>query len=124
MGEPATSDTVAAGAARACEQLCAHLARIVGETGIRALFDRSLIASRCEFPWLPSVERGAFEGRWSQLAAALAGHPPAAALEAAESVVATLVELLGRLVGDELTLRLLQELLPDGVPPGTFKETT
>ena len=124
VGEPATSDAVAAGAARACEKVCLHLARIVGTTGIRALFDRSWTASRSEFPWLPSVDGGSFEGRLSQLAGALTGQPPSEALEAAASLVATLVELLGRFIGDELTLRLLQELLPDGAPPGTFKETT
>lgn len=124
MGEPATSARVAAGAASACEKLSAHLARIVGEAGIRALFDRSLTAARGEFPWLPSLAASSFEGRWSQLAAALAGQSPAASLEAAASVVATLVELLGRLIGEELTLRLLRELSPEGQPPGTFKETT
>ena len=124
VGEPATSDTVAAGAARACEKVCLHLSRIVGEAGIRALFDRSWTASRSEFPWLPSADGVSFEGRLSQLAGALAGQPPAAGLEATASLVATLVELLGRLIGADLTLRLLQEMWPDGAAPRAFKETT
>jgi hypothetical protein len=124
VGERATPDAVAAGAARACEKLCLHLARIVGGTGILALFDRSVAVSRSEFPWLPAASGASSAARWTELASALAGQPPAAALEAVAMVVTTLVELLGRLIGDDLTLRLLQELRPDGRSPGTRKETT
>jgi len=124
VGESRTSDAIAAGAASACEKLCRHLARIVGETGVRALFDRSVTMSRSEFLWLPIAEGTSFAARWNELATALARQPPAAALEAATRVVATLIGLVGRFVGDNLTLRLLQELWPEGTPPGTFKETT
>jgi hypothetical protein len=124
VGELTTPDAVAAGAARACEKLCLHLAQIVGTTGIRALFDRSVTASRSEFPWLPAASGAPFAARWTELATALAAQPPATALEAAAAVVATLVELLGRFIGDDLTLRILLELWPEGAPPGTLKETT
>jgi hypothetical protein len=125
VGEQRTSDAVAAGAARACEKLCAHLARIVGETGIRALFDRSLTISTPAFPWLPPpVDGVSLAARWTALTSSLAAQPPAAALEGAASVVATLIRLVGRFIGDDLTMRLLQELEPEDAPPGTFKETT
>jgi hypothetical protein len=124
VGEPRTSDAVAAGAASACEKLCVHLARIVGETGIRALFDRSLAMSMSEFPWLPAPGGASFAARWTELARSLAGQPPAAALEGAVSVLATLIGLVGRFIGDDLTRRLLQELEPEGTRAGPSKETT
>lgn len=124
VGDRRTAQAVAAGAVSACEKLCLHLARIVGETGIRALFDRSLTLSRSEFPWLPAAGGASFAARWTELASALAGQPPAAALEAAVSVVATLIGLVGRFVGDDLTSRLLLELWPEGAPAGSSKETT
>lgn len=116
-------DAAAAAGARACEKLSLHFARIIGETGIRALLDRSLALSRSEFPWLPAVEGASLEARWTQLAAALAGQPPRAASEASALVLRTLAGLLGRFIGVELTLRLLEERWPEETPPGS-KETT
>jgi hypothetical protein len=46
---------VAADAVQACEQLSQHLARIVGEIGIRTLLARSATLTSARFPWLASA---------------------------------------------------------------------
>lgn len=117
-------DAAAAAGARACEKLSLHFARIIGETGIRALLDRSLALSRSEFPWLPGVEGTSIEARCARLADSLAGQPPRAASEASALVLRTLIGLLGRFIGVDLTLRLLEERWPEETPPGGSKETT
>ena len=46
---------VAAGAVQACEQLSQHLARIIGEIGVRTLLARSAALASVRFPWLASA---------------------------------------------------------------------
>src|SRR5579859_7770310 len=50
--EGSTSKDVAERACRACEQLAIHLARLIGDTGIRTLFRRSLVLTSAHHPWL------------------------------------------------------------------------
>ena len=122
MGEgPATADEVAAGAARACEKVCGHLARVVGDAGVAALFQRSLALSRRKVPWLAVPPDGAPS---SHIRAALRGQPPDQVLEASATVVVTLVEVIGRFIGPDLTLRLLREVWPEVSPGAASKETT
>ena len=105
---------VAADAVQACEQLSRHLARIVGEIGVRVLLARSATLTSARFPWLASaIPRTASADPWAALRVAMESQDPHAAGEAFADLLATFVELLGRLIGDALVARLLHELWPE-----------
>ena len=111
--ELATS--VGAGAVHACEQLSQHLARIIGEMGVRTLLARSATLTSARFPWLASAipRTAAAISPWAALGAAMESQDPQTASDAFVDLLATFIELLGRLIGDALVARLLQELWPD-----------
>jgi hypothetical protein len=120
----ATAVEVATGVVRAWGNLCLHLAHIVGDAGILALFDRSVALARGEFPWLPVVGAASSEARWQTLRTSLEAQAPEESVQASVAVASRFLTGLGRLIGTELTLRLLQEMWPEEPPGGTFKETT
>lgn len=126
--EQARSSTrVAARAAEACEQLSRHLARLLGEMGSRALFNRSLVLTRARFPWIASVVGSAgsqpSESPWTPLRLSMELQDPDAVVEAYADFLSTFVQLLGRLIGDQLASHLLQEVWPE-VFPRAGKEPT
>jgi hypothetical protein len=124
-GEGSTSAQVAASAAQACQKLSHHLSRIVGDDGIRALLTRSLTLTKAEFPWLASAVSAPPGGSpWAQLHTCLEKQAPDVAIDASVSLVATFIGLLGKFIGEGLTLRLLHEVWPEIFPPSPPKETT
>jgi hypothetical protein len=114
--ELATS--VAAGAVQACEQLSQHLARIIGEMGVRVLLARSATLTSARFPWLASAipRTEAASSPWAALRAVMESQDPQTASDAFVDLLATFIELLGRLIGDALVARLLHELWPELFP--------
>jgi hypothetical protein len=122
-----SSTRVAARAVEASEELSRHLARLLGEMGIRALFDRSMILTRARFPWFADVAgTGGLqpgEPPWTSLRASLELQDPATAVDAYADFLSTFVQLLGRLIGDALVSRVLQEVWPE-VFPRAAKEPT
>jgi hypothetical protein len=108
----------AAHGAQVCEQLSQHLARIIGDSGVRTLLARSASLTSARFPWLATViPRTASAGSPSAaLRVAMESQDPQAASEAFVGVLTTFVELLTRLIGDALVARLLRELWPDLFP--------
>jgi len=109
---------VATEAVRACEQLSQHLARIIGEIGVRTLLARSAALTSARFSWLASaIPRTASAGSpWAALRVAMEAQEPQTASEAFVDLLATFIELLGRLIGDALVARLLHELWPELFP--------
>ena len=76
LGTAATSGEVAAGAERTYEKLHRHLARVIGEAGMRALFSRTLSLSTQASPWLPIPEGALVDPPWHHLRTHLETHPP------------------------------------------------
>jgi len=105
---------VAANAVQTCEQLSQHLARIIGEMGVRTLLARSAVLSS-RFPWLASaiLRTASADSPWIALKAAMDAQDPQTASEAFVNLLTTFIELLGRLIGDALVARLLQNLWPE-----------
>jgi len=105
---------VAANAVQTCEQLSQHLARIIGEMGVRTLLARSAVLSS-RFPWLAGaiLRTASADSPWIALKAAMDAQDPRTASEAFVNLLTTFIELLGRLIGDALVARLLQNLWPE-----------
>jgi hypothetical protein len=109
--------------AQAFSRLLAHLSRVIGEDGVRALYERSLILTEAEHPWLSAAAGDPVQQACEPLRAALANQP-AAASEGGAALLANLLELLDKFIGSSLTVRLFQELWPRVLSNGKPRETT
>jgi len=103
-------DTAACGAA--CDDLYRDLSRWVGPDGCHALFKRALAETRATHPALERLQLRAHSDPYIDgVADALAEHGEAAAADAFESLLFSLVELLGRLIGDDMASKLIERSL-------------
>ncbi|HEU4585189.1 MAG TPA: hypothetical protein VFR95_05530 [Gemmatimonadaceae bacterium] len=116
-----SSDVVAQAGARVLERLQRTLARWFGADGAHALLSRALDKSRDACPRLEAVE----VPLWTlenglaispDTFAALRSLPPDEATEACAAVIAEVVALLGRLVGDDVASRLVEYGWPGQEP--------
>ena len=119
-GDTNMLEEVAAAAERMCTELRAGLGRWIGAGGYRALFDRALGLVQAEHPALSGVSfRGGDDPLTTAAVRARGAGEVAAGLVA---MVAVLIELLGRIIGEELAVRLVEQI---GVtrPRGVLSET-
>jgi|SoiMethySBSTD1v2_1073268.scaffolds.fasta_scaffold191789_2 hypothetical protein len=97
---------------RVCEKLRQPLSRLAGLAGFRSLLSRALALANDEARWMKAIHikaDGSLEGL-DEAQAQLAED------EIAEGEVVLIAQLIGLLVtfiGEELTLRLVQESWPD-----------
>jgi hypothetical protein len=102
------ADTAPRAAASACDHLYLELSRWVGVDGCHALFTRALAQARTDHPALAQIQlHPRSEPYIDGLAAAIMAHGDAATAEGLESVLVRLVELLGRLIGDDMATKLI-----------------
>jgi hypothetical protein len=106
-------DTAARAAAAASDHLYRELSRWVGPDGCHALFTRARVDARVEYPALEQIQlRARSEPYIDGVAETIMAHGDAATAEALESMLVRLVELLGRLIGDDMALKLIERSLP------------
>ena len=108
----AEEQTAAAG--RVHPKIYAHLARLLGVAGARALYARSVKLAAPEFPCLRGVDFDAesTESSAEQLAACLRAETPAAATETAVALCARVLALLTTMIGERLTFQVLRVVWP------------
>jgi hypothetical protein len=105
--------TAARAAAAACDRLYRELSRWVGPDGCHALFTRAVAQARAEYPPLEQIQlRIQSEPYIDGVAESIMAHGDAATAEALESMLVRLVELLGRLIGAGLAMKLVEQGLP------------
>jgi hypothetical protein len=114
--------------AAACDRLHRDLSRWVGPDGCHALFTRALAESLTEYPLLAQVQlRPQSEPYVDGAADAARSHGDAVTAEALESIILHVIELLRRLVGDDMAIKLIErsltasergDALSDDVPRG------
>jgi hypothetical protein len=105
-------DTPARAAASASERLYRELSRWVGVDGCYALFSRALSRARTDYPALGQIQVHArpqphIDGVGETI---MARGDPATA-EALEFMLERLIELLGRLIGDDMAKKLIERSL-------------
>jgi hypothetical protein len=101
-------DSAARAAAAASDHLYHTLARWLGPDGCHALFTRALAQTRSDYPALEQVYlRARSDPYLDGVDGAIAAHGDAATADALESVLTNVVELLGRLIGKEMTAKLI-----------------
>ncbi len=116
---------------RAFDKLFACLAPIIGSAGVRSILVRSLKLTAAAFPELATVaspvDRGAMPADLLALLHAYVDSDDNGTAKAAEMITAlsaTFVALLGSLVGEGLTARILASAWPDVFAAKLSKETT
>jgi len=108
----AADDSAARAAAAACDHLYRELSRWVGPDGCHALFTRALAQARTEYPALAQIQlRARSEPYIDGVAETIMANGDPATAEALESMLVRLVELLGRLIGDDMATKLIERSL-------------
>ena len=107
VGDSNTPEDVAVAATRMCTELCAGLSRWVGAMGYRALIDRALLLARAEHPALSSLS--CHGGDEPVTMAAVRAHTAAEVTAGMVVLVATLIDLLSRIVGEEMAVELVNQ---------------
>jgi hypothetical protein len=102
-------------ATAACGDLYKELARWIGSDGCHGLFTRALAEARKVSPALESVQLSAGSVPYVQgIDTAAAAHGDAATVAGIEVLLVRLVELLGRLIGDDMAMKLIEPVLANG----------
>jgi hypothetical protein len=97
-------------AAQACDNLYRALSGWVGPEGCHALFTRALAQAQTEYPALGQIQlRARSEPYVDGVAESIMAHGDAATAEAVESILVRLVELLSRLIGNDMAMKLIEQ---------------
>ena len=122
-GGEAPEGAAAASAQRAYDDLTRVSVRMIGQVGTDALTGRTLYLLQRKFEWLTATrEPGEWTGPFAQIASGLKSQPPAAGMEAAAEIFTTLAGVIAALIGESLTLHILQEAWPDAFTDRDSKE--
>jgi hypothetical protein len=109
-------DTAARAAAAACDSLYRELSQWVGPDGCHALFTRALAETRPQYPALEKIRlRARSEPYIEGLADSTMALGDAETAEALESMLERLVELLGRLIGEDMAGKLIDRTFGDSI---------
>ena len=108
VGDQTSSKEVADRATQACERLAKHFSRVLGETGVAMLLERSIMVASAEYPWLVAARSRDL----TAFRAAMESQKPDVATAAFVAVLSAFVGLLERLIGEGLVHRLLDEVWP------------
>lgn len=100
-------EEVIAAAERICVQLQAGLVRWVGTDGYSALLHRVLERVRAEHPALSRLSCNGSDKQ--EIAAAVRAHGAAEVTAGMMALVAALIDLLGRIVGEEMAVELVNQ---------------
>lgn len=100
----------------ACERTYRELARWLGPTGSHTLLTRAVAEAREEHPVLREIRVGHEESVLHGLTGVVEAHGAAAVTAALEAVLVTLLSLLGRLVGDDVAARLVEQDMANHSP--------
>ena len=124
-GTGANAPAIAAAARRLCERFAEQLTPLIGAAGVAAICARSLHLAQRNVPGLAPVRASAQgDAPFALLQRSLEQQEPAAAIEAAVALLATIGELLASFIGEGLTTRLLREAWPDDFAGDTTEETS
>ncbi len=110
--ERAGSHATAHAAAGVCDDLYQELSRWVGPDGCHALFTRARAQAQTENPALGHIQlRARSEPYLDGISQSISAHGEAATAEAVESMLVRLVALLGRLIGDDMSTKLIERTM-------------
>ena len=106
-GDLSAPEEAAAVALQVCVHLRAGLSRWVGLEGYRVLLLRALDLARAEHPVLTQLSCNGNEEQ--EIAAAVRAHGAAEVRSAMMALIATLIDLLGRIIGEDIAVELVKQ---------------
>jgi len=107
--ERTEGQTAARAAATACDDLYQELSRWVGPDGCHALFTRALAQARIDHPALGQIHLHARSSPYVDgVAETIMAHGDPATAAGLEAMLVHLIELLGRLIGDDMAMKLIE----------------
>lgn len=110
--ESGAPDGAAVAVHRACERAYRGLTKWVGPTGSHTLLGRSLAEAQRAHPILKDVRVGDAADGLEGVAELVQKNGSAAVAKALEAVLETLLELLSRLIGNDMAARLVEHDTP------------
>lgn len=111
--QPAAKRDIVSAAEQCLVDLGRYLSGVLGREGYRALVQRGLKLAAGEFPTLAIVEARAQPlGRVVGLRRSVQRLPPTEVKEAVALILAESISVLTKLLGADITLRLLRQLWP------------
>ncbi len=110
-GGAAATDAAAPLAAALCAQLTTALGRWIGHVGFVALFDQAIGEAREEHPALELVT--AADCNTSCFQAVADAHGAARLAAGMVGLIAALIDVLGRIIGEDIAMRLVEQT---GIP--------
>jgi hypothetical protein len=115
------ADLSSAAANRMCEQLYRDLSRWIGADGCHALFARALARTQASHPAMRDIRLGGQSDSCLEgVAESVQVHGASAVAEALEEMLVALIELLGRLIGDDMASQLIElSAARDGQDPAS-----
>ena len=96
-----------------CERVYQELARWIGANGCQALFTRALAQAQVAHPVLGQIRIGGRSGpALDGVTESIRSHGESAVATGLEALLVALLELLGRLIGDGMAGRLVEQSVP------------
>jgi hypothetical protein len=121
--ERSGNDSPARSAAGACDQLYRELSRWVGPDGCHALFTRALAEARTEYPASQQIQLNARSDPYVDgVAETIMARGDPATAESIQSMLVRVIELLGRLIGDDMATKLIERSLASSEKGGAASE--
>jgi hypothetical protein len=115
----ATPADVAAALQRVCARLSYNLRDSMGPAGYDALLVRALARAEPAHPALVAAcPRNGGEIHLDNLQASIEKHGVVAATAAVEALLAAFIDLLSRLIGEDMAIRLMDQDVPRSRPGG------
>jgi hypothetical protein len=108
------------------ELMATQIVLIIGEGGFSALYLRSLHLAQATFPWLPSTSNSLSlqgDARFEHLKTSLEGQSPELVSAANHLLLVTLTDILASLLGEALTIRILNSAWSNPAPTQTGVQT-
>ncbi len=113
FGKSPDTDDVGAAVERVYATLMINLSFFLGEIGSMALIRRSLRLTEGLFPWLATLRDTEQHDVVNALGRCLDQQAPDGARDASIVILASLFEMLAKLIGVQLTVQIARETWPD-----------
>jgi hypothetical protein len=121
-GLDSTPAAVADAAVQAWIRVASELTPLVGIEGVRALYARCMVLTRETYPWLPQSDISTAQMKvLADFRESLEACTAADAIEATTAFLVSLTELLGTMIGEALTMHLLDSAWGQDVPDSTTR---
>jgi hypothetical protein len=96
-------------------ELLTHFGGLIGVAGMQVLQDRSVTIAAERLPWLSVPRHGSGVASWS-LSSVFARRPPSEAVGEFAHLMASLITLVGRLIGEAMVEQVLHQMWPEVFP--------